>query len=104
RPQGSRHASRRAGPRRAPALPMLGDTRHPGGGESCHWTPRCTGPTSTSTARDEAAAMARAKTLKLATFNVNGIGTRLPHLLAWLEREQPDIVALQELKAVDGAF
>lgn len=48
--------------------------------------------------------MARAKTLKLATFNVNGIGTRLPHLLAWLEREQPDIVALQELKAVDDAF
>ena len=25
------------------------------------------------------------KTLKLATFNVNGIGARLPHLLAWLE-------------------
>jgi exodeoxyribonuclease III len=38
-------------------------------------------------------------TLKLATFNVNGLGTRLPHLLAWLEREQPDIVCLQELKA-----
>jgi len=27
------------------------------------------------------------KTLKLATFNVNGIGARLPHLLAWLEKE-----------------
>ncbi|WP_298578437.1 exodeoxyribonuclease III [uncultured Luteimonas sp.] len=48
--------------------------------------------------------MARAKTLKLATFNVNGIGARLPHLLAWLERERPDIVALQELKATDAAF
>ena len=48
--------------------------------------------------------MARAKTLKLATFNVNGIGARLPHLLAWLEREQPDIVALQEIKATDAAF
>ena len=48
--------------------------------------------------------MARAKTVKLATFNVNGIGARLPHLLAWLEREQPDIVALQELKATDAAF
>ncbi|WP_129136702.1 exodeoxyribonuclease III [Luteimonas sp. YGD11-2] len=44
------------------------------------------------------------RTLRLATFNVNGIGTRLPHLLAWLEREQPDIVALQELKALDQAF
>ena len=48
--------------------------------------------------------MARTRTLKLATFNVNGIGTRLPHLLAWLQREQPDVVALQELKAVDAAF
>jgi exodeoxyribonuclease-3 len=38
-------------------------------------------------------------TLKLATFNVNGLGVRLPHLLAWLEQEQPDIVCLQELKA-----
>ena len=44
------------------------------------------------------------KTLKLATFNVNGIGARLPHLLAWLEKEQPDVVALQELKAMDAAF
>ena len=48
--------------------------------------------------------MASRKTLKLATFNVNGIGTRLPHLLAWLDKEAPDIVALQELKAVDEAF
>lgn len=48
--------------------------------------------------------MARRKTLTLATFNVNGIGTRLPHLLAWLEEHQPDVVALQELKAVDSAF
>ena len=48
--------------------------------------------------------MPRAKTLKLATFNVNGIGTRLAHLLAWLEAEKPDVVALQELKAVDSAF
>ncbi|MFP7722868.1 exodeoxyribonuclease III [Lysobacter sp. A3-1-A15] len=48
--------------------------------------------------------MAPRKTLKLATYNVNGIGTRLPNLLDWLGREQPDIVALQELKAVDTAF
>lgn len=46
----------------------------------------------------------RKKTLKLATFNVNGIGTRLAQLLAWLDREQPDVVALQELKAPDQAF
>ncbi|MBD9370126.1 exodeoxyribonuclease III [Xanthomonas sp. XNM01] len=48
--------------------------------------------------------MARRGRLTLATFNVNGIGTRLPQLLAWLEQARPDIVALQELKAVDAAF
>jgi exodeoxyribonuclease-3 len=48
--------------------------------------------------------MARKKTLKIATFNINGINTRLPHLLAWLDKEKPDIVALQELKATDDAF
>jgi exodeoxyribonuclease-3 len=48
--------------------------------------------------------MPRKKTLKLATFNVNGIGSRLPHLLDWLEQEKPDIVALQELKATDESF
>ncbi|MBB1472608.1 exodeoxyribonuclease III [Luteimonas sp. MC1782] len=48
--------------------------------------------------------MPRGKTLKLATFNVNGIGTRLPHLLEWLDKEKPDVVALQELKAFDDAF
>jgi exodeoxyribonuclease-3 len=42
--------------------------------------------------------------LKLATFNVNGIRTRLTHVLAWLERETPDIVCLQELKADQDAF
>jgi exodeoxyribonuclease III len=43
-------------------------------------------------------------TLKIATFNVNGIKTRLPHLLLWLEKEQPDVVCLQELKALDKEF
>ncbi|WP_110951259.1 DNA ligase D [Pseudomonas bohemica] len=44
------------------------------------------------------------QTLKIATFNINGIGARLPNLIAWLEREQPDIVCLQELKAQDKDF
>ena len=48
--------------------------------------------------------MARRKRLRIATFNVNGIQSRLPHLLTWLEREAPDIVALQELKASQDAF
>jgi exodeoxyribonuclease III len=44
------------------------------------------------------------KTLKIATYNVNGIGVRLPHLLQWLEKEAPDIACLQELKAVNEKF
>lgn len=42
--------------------------------------------------------------MKIATFNVNGIKTRLPHLLEWLAREQPDVACLQELKALDEGF
>jgi exodeoxyribonuclease III len=45
-----------------------------------------------------------AKTLKIATFNINGIRSRLPALLDWLKREGPDVVCLQELKAPDAAF
>jgi exodeoxyribonuclease-3 len=42
--------------------------------------------------------------MKIATFNINGVRSRLPSLLAWLEREAPDVVCLQELKAIDSAF
>jgi exodeoxyribonuclease-3 len=42
--------------------------------------------------------------MKIATFNVNGIGARLPRLLEWLEREAPDVACLQELKAPDAKF
>jgi len=42
--------------------------------------------------------------MKIATFNVNGIKSRLPNLLQWLEREQPDVACLQELKALDESF
>jgi exodeoxyribonuclease III len=42
--------------------------------------------------------------MKIATFNVNGIKTRLPNLLRWLERERPDVACLQELKALDEGF
>jgi exodeoxyribonuclease-3 len=47
---------------------------------------------------------ARLATLRIATFNVNGIQSRLAALLAWLDREAPDIVCLQELKAADHKF
>lgn len=42
--------------------------------------------------------------LKIATYNINGVRSRLQALLNWLEREQPDIACLQELKAPDDAF
>src|SRR5580765_1090509 len=42
--------------------------------------------------------------MKIATYNVNGIKSRLPNLLTWLERERPDIACLQELKSPDAGF
>ena len=42
--------------------------------------------------------------MKVATYNVNGIKSRLPRLLEWLVREQPDVACLQELKAPDAGF
>ncbi len=40
----------------------------------------------------------------VATFNINDVVKRLPNLLEWLERESPDVVCLQELKATDKQF
>jgi exodeoxyribonuclease-3 len=42
--------------------------------------------------------------VKIATFNVNGIRSRLGNLLEWLQGESPDIVCLQELKSPDHEF
>jgi exodeoxyribonuclease-3 len=42
--------------------------------------------------------------LKVATWNVNSIRTRLSQLAEWLNKEQPDIVGLQELKLSDHEF
>ncbi len=42
--------------------------------------------------------------MKIATFNINGINTRLANLRAWLEAAEPDVVCLQELKATDAQF
>ena len=43
-------------------------------------------------------------TLTIATWNVNSVRTRLPHLLGWLAEDKPDIVLLQELKCMDEQF
>lgn len=42
--------------------------------------------------------------MKLATWNVNSLKVRLPHLLDWLAAQQPDIVCLQETKLQDANF
>ncbi len=42
--------------------------------------------------------------MKIATYNVNGIGARLPRLLEWLRDTSPDVACLQELKTPDATF
>ncbi|WP_447975483.1 exodeoxyribonuclease III [Nitrospira sp. Kam-Ns4a] len=42
--------------------------------------------------------------MKLATFNVNSIRRRLPVVLDWLARHQPDVLCLQETKIQDEDF
>ena len=42
--------------------------------------------------------------MKIASWNVNSLKVRLPHLIAWLEEQQPDVLCLQELKLEDHNF
>ena len=42
--------------------------------------------------------------MKIATWNVNSLRVRLPHVLQWLAAAQPDILAVQETKTVDAQF
>ncbi|MBO5659310.1 MAG: exodeoxyribonuclease III [Duodenibacillus sp.] len=42
--------------------------------------------------------------MRIATWNVNSIKVRLPHLLSWLDEAKIDAVVLQETKTVDEAF
>jgi len=42
--------------------------------------------------------------MKIASWNVNSLNVRLPHLTQWLADAQPDIVALQETKLEDSKF
>ena len=40
----------------------------------------------------------------IGTWNVNSVRAREARLLAWLERNQPDVLCLQELKGLEEAF
>ncbi len=42
--------------------------------------------------------------LKIASWNVNSLKVRLPHVLDWLAQQQPDILCLQETKLQDEHF
>lgn len=42
--------------------------------------------------------------MKIATWNVNSLRVRLGHVVDWLERERPDVLALQETKVRNDDF
>jgi exodeoxyribonuclease-3 len=42
--------------------------------------------------------------VRLATWNVNSLGARLPRVTAWLEEHQTDVLCLQETKLADDKF
>jgi len=42
--------------------------------------------------------------LKFATWNVNSLNVRLPHVLDWLKQAEPDVLCLQETKQEDSKF
>jgi exodeoxyribonuclease-3 len=42
--------------------------------------------------------------MKIASWNVNSLKVRLPHVLDWLTTHQPDILGLQETKTIDENF
>jgi exodeoxyribonuclease-3 len=42
--------------------------------------------------------------MKFASWNVNSLRVRLPHLLEWLAKQAPEVVCLQEIKTEDAKF
>lgn len=42
--------------------------------------------------------------MKVATWNINGVNSRLQHVLDWCAANGPDVLCLQELKCVDSRF
>ena len=43
-------------------------------------------------------------TVKVATWNLNSIRMRIDRLVAWLEREKPSVLCIQETKTEDAGF
>ena len=42
--------------------------------------------------------------MRIASWNVNSVRTRLEQVLAWLQAHQPDVLCLQETKVSDDLF
>jgi len=42
--------------------------------------------------------------MKIASWNVNSLNVRLPHVLRWCDEARPDVLALQETKLEDAKF
>ena len=42
--------------------------------------------------------------MKIATWNVNSMKVRLPHVLEWLSANEPDVLVLQEIKQLTEMF
>jgi exodeoxyribonuclease-3 len=42
--------------------------------------------------------------MKIATWNVNSLNVRLPHVIKWLEENPVDVLAIQETKLTDDKF
>ncbi len=42
--------------------------------------------------------------MRVATWNLNSVKVRLPHVLNWLEKARPDVLVLQEIKCETEAF
>ena len=42
--------------------------------------------------------------MKISTWNVNSLRVRIEHVCDWLQQNQPDVLALQELKLTNDLF
>ena len=51
-----------------------------------------------------AATAHKVATMRIASFNINGVKARLPALLKWLGDASPDVAVLQEIKSIDENF
>lgn len=42
--------------------------------------------------------------MRIASWNVNSLRVRLPHVLDWINEQSPDVLGLQEIKSIDDEF